>query len=119
MELSDKLLNTQEDILYYTAKECGISMEQMEIIEADLWKGIGYYINRPHLVKGFIDLEKFVRFYVTREPHLLKKAQNKIDYYEKFYKKNSTNDEDYKRWLEIEKHFIEKQLIKNGKSKQE
>ena len=119
MELSDKLLNNPEDILYYTAKECGISMEQMEIIEADLWKAIGYYINRPHLVKEFIDLEKFVRFYVTREPHLIKKCQNKMEYYEKIFKDDYESNEEYIRWKQIEKHFVNKQTIKNGKVKQE
>jgi hypothetical protein len=115
MELTDKLLNTQEDILYYTAKECGIPMEQMKLIEKDLWKAFGYYINQPHKIKNIIDLEYLLRFKVRSYKKILTRANTKVNYYKKQTDLKDYEIEEFKIYTEMLNHFTN--LQNNGKDK--
>lgn len=111
MELIEKFLNSKEDVLYYTAKETGISLEQIKLIESDLWKGVAFYINNPHLIKGDkIDLEHFIRFKPRSKKNIIKKAEKKLKYLNDLKNKEEKDFENIKRYKKI----IEKFKLENG-----
>ena len=78
MALTEKFLNTKEDITYYSAKEAGITIEQMELIEKHFWKAFNYYISHPHLVKDYISLDNFLMFHKKNDVSLFRTARKKF-----------------------------------------
>ena len=106
MELIEKFVNTKEDVLYYTAKEAGITTEQMQFIEIDLWKAIAFYINNPHMIKGDkIDLESFIRFKLRTHANIVKKAKRSLKYLEEMPNPQESDLKDIERYKLIIKQF--------------
>ena len=92
-----KPINNLDDIIYYVAKENGVSEDLVRNVYDKLWEGVRYFLSRPLECGRKLMLEGFIKFEIS-EPkthNYVKKLRNKegniperkndIEFYEKLF----------------------------------
>lgn len=79
-----KKITKQDDVIYYTAKEAGVSEEFVKFLERSLWYTVLMYLKDPVYSPKGIVLKNFMKFYIS--PYRIKHALKKSKYKELFQK---------------------------------
>ena len=81
-----KEINSQEDVLLYTADEVGISYEQIKFIERNFWYTILKILEDPLTARHGITIRGFFKFYISI--YVLKhKVKTNISPYKEYFQK--------------------------------
>jgi len=80
-----KKITEQSDILYYTAKETGLTFEQVRVLEREFWKSLRYYLSHPLLTGKGIMISKFMKFFPKQENLYMARTLSKNQYLKIIY----------------------------------
>lgn len=85
-------INTQEDIIFYTARECNLTEAQVKLIEKNFWQTIRNYLTDPlNSINGILISGFFKIFIPTYKINQLVEKSDKEIYKELWQKINQPN----------------------------
>jgi len=116
----NKPVNNLEDIIYYTAQDCGVSEAVVRNVHNNLWRTVRKLLSKPHRVGLGVHISKFMKITI-RESAIWNEWQ-KVKKYGHLPKTKKTRyykyyDEKYYETLFNEQRRLRERFEKNRKGK--